>query len=415
MCGSCSNWVDFVKSGCEKSWAEVQADSFGFECRGCTKMKELEVELEELRLLVVAMVGREQGGCASSSGGGTVDDKVGKDTRDARESSPQPGRKLRGGKVTGRRETGRKETGKKGTGGKTTGAKERGVGETGGKEKGVGETGGKEKGVGETGGKEKGVGETGGKTTGVKEREVGETGGKATGVKEREVGETRAKEWEVGETGAKETGGKGSGQNVMEGIERKSYSAAVIEGVRKRARVFVGDSIVRKTDRVLNKGDDVVVCLPGAKIEAITQRVKNIVGSGKGGSVLVHVGTNNVEREGTTAIVRKYRQLVRTLKQTRVEQVILSGILPVMGRRGHKYRNCRGMAINMLVQKLCMEEEVGFVDLWGSFVGRADMYMKDGLHLSGKGAAVFADKLSAAVDSDLGTMTNIFGSKHSLN
>ena len=415
ICGSCSNWVDFVKSGCDKSWAEVQADSFSFECRGCTKMKELEVELEELRLLVVAMVGREQGGCASSSGGGTVDDKVGKDTRDARESSPQPGRKLRGGKVTGRRETGRKETGKKGTGGKTTGAKERGVGETGGKEKGVGETGGKETGVGETGGKEKGVGETGGKTTGEKEREVGETGGKTTGVKEREVGETRAKEWEVGETGAKETGGKGSGQNVMEGIERKSYSAAVIEGVRKRARVFVGDSIVRKTDRVLNKGDDVVVCLPGANIEAITQRVKNIVGSGKGGSVLVHVGTNNVEREGTTAIVRKYRQLVRTLKQTRVEQVILSGILPVMGRRGHKYRNCRGMAINMLVQKLCMEEEIGFVDLWGSFVGRADMYMKDGLHLSGKGAAVFADKLSAAVDSDLGTMTNIFGSKHSLN
>ena len=355
ICGSCSNWVDFVKSGCEKSCAEVQADSFSFECRGCTKMKELEVELEELRLLVVAMVGREQGGCANSSGGGTVDDKVGKDTIDARESSPQPGRKLRGGKVTGRRETGRKETGRKGKGGKTTGVKERGV------------------------------------------------------------GETRAKEWEVGETGAKETGGKGSGHNVMEGIERKSYSAAVIEGVRKRARVFVGDSIVRTTDRVLNKGYDVVVCLPGAKIEAITERVKNIVGSGKGGSVLVHVGTNNAEREGTTAIVRKYRQLVRTLKQTRVEQVILSGILPVMGRRGHKYRNCRGMAINMLVQKLCREEEVGFVDLWGSFVGRADMYMKDGLHLSGKGAAVFADKLSAAVDSDLGTMTNIFGSKHSLN
>ena len=44
-----------------------------------------------------------------------------------------------------------------------------------------------------------------------------------------------------------ETGGNGSGQNVMEGIERTSYSAAVIEVVRKRARVFVGDSIVRKS------------------------------------------------------------------------------------------------------------------------------------------------------------------------
>ena len=93
-------------------------------------------------------------------------------------------------------------------------------------------------------------------------------------------------------------------------------------GGEKESGVFVGDSIARKTDRVLNKGDDVVVCLPGAKIEAITERVENIVGLGKGGSVLIHVGTNNTEREGTTAIVRKYRNLVRTLKQTRVEQVI---------------------------------------------------------------------------------------------
>ena len=58
ICNSCSNWVDFVKSGCEKFWTEVQADSFSFECRGCTRMKELEVELEQLRLLVVAVVGR---------------------------------------------------------------------------------------------------------------------------------------------------------------------------------------------------------------------------------------------------------------------------------------------------------------------------------------------------------------------
>ena len=136
-----------------------------------------------------------------------------------------------------------------------------------------------------------------------------------------------------------------------------------------------------------------VVCLPGAKIEAITERVENIVGSGKGGSVLVHVRRNNLEREGTTAIVGKHRQLVRTLKQTRVEKVILSGILPVIGSRGNRYRTCRGLAINMLVQKLRREDDVGFV---GSFVGRADMYMKDGLRLSGKGAAVFADGLTAA-------------------
>ena len=56
----------------------------------------------------------------------------------------------------------------------------------------------------------------------------------------------------------------------------------MIYGVRKRARVFVGDSIARKTDRVLDQGDDAVVCLPGAKIEVITDTVENTLGSCKG-------------------------------------------------------------------------------------------------------------------------------------
>ena len=59
---SCSNWVDFVKSGCEKSLAEVQADSFSFECRGCTKMKEFEVKLEQLRPARCGNCGKGAGG-----------------------------------------------------------------------------------------------------------------------------------------------------------------------------------------------------------------------------------------------------------------------------------------------------------------------------------------------------------------
>ena len=41
------------------------------------------------------------------------------------------------------------------------------------------------------------------------------------------------------------------------------------------------------------------------------------------------------------------------------------------------------------------------MDEWGCFVGRADMFMRDGLHLRGKGAAVFAVELSVAVDSGM--------------
>ena len=73
------------------------------------------------------------------------------------------------------------------------------------------------------------------------------------------------------------------------------------------------------------------------------------------------------------------------------------------------------LVISTLVQELCREEEVEFVDLCGCFVGKAYMYMRDGLHLSGKGAAVFANELSAAIVSGMGSIKNNDGSKHCLN
>ena len=73
----------------------------------------------------------------------------------------------------------------------------------------------------------------------------------------------------------------------------------------------MGDSIVRKTDTRLSRGEDVVVCLPGARIEHVTERVEQIMGRGYGGSILVHIGTNNTDKEGTTAIVEKYRNLLK--------------------------------------------------------------------------------------------------------
>ena len=66
----------------------------------------------------------------------------------------------------------------------------------------------------------------------------------------------------------------------------------------------------------------------------MTEQVEIVLGHGHGGSVLVHVGTNNADREGTTRIVQRDRQLVGTLKKTRVEQIILSRILLVIWRKG---------------------------------------------------------------------------------
>ena len=152
----------------------------------------------------------------------------------------------------------------------------------------------------------------------------------------------------------------------------------------------------------IEQGGGRIVCLPGARIEHVTERVEKIMGRGKGGTILVHIGTNNADKEGTTTIVDKYRKLLKKTKEARVEQIILSGILPVFGNRIDGYRNSKRMAINGMVKRLCKEEDVGYVDLWDSVVGKEGMYARDGLHLSGKGAAVFAEGLSGAVASGLG-------------
>ena len=77
----------------------------------------------------------------------------------------------------------------------------------------------------------------------------------------------------------KRTGGTKIGGEVgLDGERRKSYPASVIDGCGRTSTIYVGDSIVRKTDIRFGKGKDVVVCLPGARIEHVTERVEKIMG-----------------------------------------------------------------------------------------------------------------------------------------
>ena len=46
----------------------------------------------------------------------------------------------------------------------------------------------------------------------------------------------------------------GRGKSQQGDEKRRSYSAAVIEGALRTERVFMGDPILRKTDRTLSKG-----------------------------------------------------------------------------------------------------------------------------------------------------------------
>ena len=121
---------------------------------------------------------------------------------------------------------------------------------------------------------------------------------------------------------------------------------------------FMWKTIVRKTDSRLSKREDVVDCLPGARIEHVTEIVEKIMGRGNGGSILVHIGTSNAEKEGTKAIAAKYMNLLKKTKQARVGQIVLSGISPVFVNRSQGYWNSNRMAVNGMVKRLRKEEEV---------------------------------------------------------
>ena len=78
--------------------------------------------------------------------------------------------------------------------------------------------------------------------------------------------------------------------------QERSFADVVSQRKARKARVFMGDSIIRKVDQNVNRGDDITVCLPGAKIEDIAAKAGQVMGGGTGGAVLVHVGTNNAEK-----------------------------------------------------------------------------------------------------------------------
>ena len=223
MCNHCHSLVDFAVSGCEKTWSETTEEGFTFQCLGCWKVDCLTAELARLTDIVKGM-----------ESGGRV---IARTTNGERTTGNMTCRKVTGEKVTVEKEGG---------------------------------------------------------TRGKDMREVDATGGKTNGRKEVRVDVTKRKSITRTMTGRKETGKKGTTEKAAGGkvsnqgdAKRRSYSEAVIEGALRTERVVVGDSILRKTDRTLSKGEDVVVCLPGARIEHVTERVENVLKHGQVGSILV--------------------------------------------------------------------------------------------------------------------------------
>ena len=398
-CSSCDSWIDFAKSGCVNSWAEVQTDDFHFVCRGCMTVKYLQEQVIELRHMILMMTGQ---GETEESRGGENDESRGGETEESRGGETE---ESRGGETEesrgGENEESRGSENEENRGGENKESSGN-VREKAGKKK----KDGKRKNVQQK--EDNRVSEEG--LSGDRMVEDNKSREKVKNVDQKKKDDRRQR---MQQKRGKRVSGEGlpGGKTVeVDDMRERGHTSSVQQersfaGVvsQGKARVFMGDSIIRNVDKIVNR-DDISVCLPGAKVEDIAEKAGQVMGGGTGGAVLVHVGTNNAEKEGTSAIACKYRRLIKTLKEARVGQIVLSGILPIVGGRGEEYRNCRRMAINTQVQKVCMEEGIGFVDMWLNFAGRGDFFMRDGLHLTGKGAAVLGCEFVRVVDEGTGTI-----------
>ena len=97
----------------------------------------------------------------------------------------------------------------------------------------------------------------------------------------------------------KEGQGKGTdgtkigGEMGQHGERRKTYSAAVIDGFKRNSTIYVGDSIVRKTDTRLSRGGGRSSLFTGSKNRACDGESRADHGKRKGRD---HTGTHRDEQ-----------------------------------------------------------------------------------------------------------------------
>ena len=249
VCCDCSCWIQFDTSGCTLPWAEMKGSTV-FKCKGCTEVARLVGEVEELRKMMESLKRMVTGQGLEESSGETGDREatleeaeerekcVGEKTRDNSSTEESEGKKICSGTPILATHSYRKN---------------------------------QDSPLGNELDLQQGdtlsyiLDHEDNEHWWLAEDSKGQVGYVPVShlmiimdetIQEEECDRTRK---EV--QGKSMDGAKIGGEKTQEGERRKKYSAAVIEGIKRNATTYVGDSIVRKTDARLNKGEDVVVCL----------------------------------------------------------------------------------------------------------------------------------------------------------
>ena len=177
---------------------------------------------------------------------------------------------------------------------------------------------------------------------------------------------------------------------------------AIPEGGVNRNVVVIGDSIVRGIDRVLcnRERESRRLCrLPGARIKDISSGLeRNLQWEGEDPVVLVHVGTNDIDRTRKKVLLQEYEQLGVKLKN-RTSRVIISGLLPEP--RANLARLNKIRELNAWFKDWCGRSGFCFLGHWHQYWGRRELFRRDRLLLNWAGVSVLANHITRAVERSL--------------
>jgi len=172
------------------------------------------------------------------------------------------------------------------------------------------------------------------------------------------------------------------GGEVTDGVGKLTEPSMTIPWCADEGRspvLVVGSSLARQVGQALKTQDRWFDKLDfgGARIEHIAEKLA-VLGDRPDDHIVVMVGTNNLERDSTKEMMKKYEDLVGELKKRKYRKVSIVAVL----KRGDWRFDGTISCINRELRALCEKNELGFVD---AAIDRRWMLAKDGLHLNRKG------------------------------
>ena len=287
-CGNCASWIQHENSGCEKKWADTRVEGFVFTCKGCTEVAALAKEVDGLKQMVEDMKEMVAGLRFEDKGAETGSRVTTTGVNQDREEAA--GKNRTEEMVTGVDDEGviRTEERKEICAGATlmaTHAYTRSPESPLGKEIDLQQW----------------------DTLIFKGEHAENEHWRLVEDRNGQVGyapaaflmvilDTTAEEEESSATkkGLENSTDENQigGWVGQEGERRKSYSAAVIDGIKRNSRIYVGDSIVRKTDTMIEQGGGRSSVFTGSKDRACDRESREDHGKRKGRD---HTGTHRDE------------------------------------------------------------------------------------------------------------------------